>query len=185
MNLALPEGVSLFNLKMNPDSRGIFTEIYRESWFDPPRPRQWNVVSSDRNVLRGVKVHRNHTDYLIHIRGSALLALRDIRKGSPTEGLVSLLEANESRVEVLLIPPGVAHGFYFRTPSTQIIAVTEYWDPEDEVGCHYADPALKIPWPSNALILSERDQSLPPLSEILDQIPPWRPSLQRVPPTGD
>jgi dTDP-4-dehydrorhamnose 3,5-epimerase len=185
MDLELPEGVSLFALKMNRDSRGIFTEVYRESWLGSIRPLQWSLVSSDGNVLRGVHVHRKHSDYLIHIRGNALLALRDLRKGSPTEGLVSLLEATESRLEALLIPPGVAHGFYFREPSTQILAVTEYWNPADEVGCHYADPALKIPWPSNAPILSERDRSLPPLSEILDQIPPWRPSSQRVPGPGD
>jgi dTDP-4-dehydrorhamnose 3,5-epimerase len=185
MDLELPEGVSLFALKMNRDSRGIFTEVYRESWLGSIRPLQWSLVSSDGNVLRGVHVHRKHSDYLIHIRGNALLALRDLRKGSPTEGLVSLLEATESKLEALLIPPGVAHGFYFREPSTQILAVTEYWNPADEVGCHYADPALKIPWPSNAPILSERDRSLPPLSEILDQIPPWRPSSQRVPGPGD
>ena len=143
------------------------------------------MVNSDENVLRGVHVHRNHTDYLIHIRGSALLALRDLRKGSPTEGLVSLLAATESRLEVLLIPPGVAHGFYFREPSTQILAVTAYWNPEDEVGCHYADPALKIPWPGKAPILSGRDRSLPLLSDILDQIPPWRPSSPRVRRPGD
>lgn len=184
MNFALPEGVSLFGLKMNRDSRGILTEVYRASWLGSMRPLQWNVVNSDRNVLRGVHVHRKQVDYLIHIRGRAFLALRDLRKGSPTEGLVSLLEAAESRLEVLIIPPGVAHGFYFREPSTQIIAVTEYWNPADEVGCHYADPALKIPWPGNAPILSERDRGSPSLSEILDQIPPWQPSSQRVPGPG-
>jgi len=185
MDLALPEGVSLFPLKMHPDSRGILTEVYRESWLGSIHPLQWSVISSDRNVLRGVHVHRKHTDYLLHIRGSALLALRDLRNGSPTEGLVSLLEATESKLEVILIPPGVAHGIYFREPSTQILAVTEYWNPADEVGCHYADPALKIPWPGNAPILSERDRGSPPLSEILDQIPPWRPSSPRVPRPGD
>lgn len=181
----LPEGVSLFKLKMNPDQRGIFTELYRDSWFGAYRPVQWSVITSDENVLRGVHVHRSHTDYLIQTQGRALVALRDLRRGSPTAGLITLLEAEGGRLEGILIPPGVAHGIYFRTRSTQILAVTEYWNPDDEMGCHYADPALKIPWPSNAPILSERDRNLPPLSGILDQIPPWRPSGPTVPRPGD
>jgi dTDP-4-dehydrorhamnose 3,5-epimerase len=184
MDLELPDGVSLFKLKMNPDSRGIFTEIYRESWFDPPRPLQWNVVSSSANVLRGVHVHIDHTDYLFLIQGRALFALRDLRKGSPTEGRVSLVEADEEKLQGLVIPPGVAHGFYFHTPSIHLYGVTEYWNPDDELGCHFADPQLQISWPNRSPILSERDENLPALDEILDRIPPWRPHSKQFPNQG-
>jgi len=175
MDLELPDGVSLFKLKMNPDHRGKFTEIYRESWFDAPRPLQWNVVSSGANVLRGVHVHVDHSDYLILIQGRALFALRDLRRGSPTEGRVSLVEADGDRLQALVIPPGIAHGFYFHTSSIHLYGVTEYWNPEDELGCHYADPELQISWPGSRPILSDRDDNLPALNAILDRMPRWRP----------
>jgi dTDP-4-dehydrorhamnose 3,5-epimerase len=174
----LPEGVSLIPLEMNRDERGVFTEIFRESWFPRFRPIQWNVVTSDANVLRGVHVHRNHSDCLLLVQGRALFSLHDLRRGSPTEGRVSLVEADGGTLRALVIPPGVAHGFYFHTPSVHVYAVTEYWDQDDELGCHYADPELRILWPAERPILSERDKNLPALSEIRDLIPPWRPGSE-------
>jgi dTDP-4-dehydrorhamnose 3,5-epimerase len=166
---------------MNRDSRGIFTEIFRGSWFGSVRPIQWSVVGSHENVLRGVRVHTMHSDYLVLVQGRALLALRDLRRGSPTEGRVSLLEADQERLEMLVIPPGVAHGFYFHTPSVQILGATEYWNAADELPCYYADPALEIPWPCEAPIVSEQDKQSPPLSEIIDRIPTWQPASHKQP----
>jgi len=184
MDSELPDGVTLFKLTMNADSRGIVTEIYRESWFDSPRPLQWNVVSSGANALRGVHVHIDHTDYLLLLQGRALFALRDLRRGSPSEGRVSLVEADGDKLQALVIPPGIAHGFYFHTPSIHLYGVTEYWNPDDELGCHYADPQLQISWPSSHPIISKRDENLPALNAIRDRIPPWRPLSKQVPQQG-
>jgi len=184
MDLELPEGVSLVDLKMHPDRRGVLAEIYREAWFRPPRPIQWNVVSSDANALRGVHVHIFHTDYLFLIQVRALIGMRDLRRGSPSESRVALVEADGERLQVLVIPPGIAHGFYFHTQSIHIYGVTEYWNPDDELGCHYADPQLQISWPSSHPIISKRDKNLPALNAIRDRIPPWRPLSKHIPQQG-
>lgn len=143
-----------------------------------PSPVQWNVVRSHAHVLRGVHVHTRHADLLHLIEGRATIGLRDLRPGSPTEHAVALVELHAGEPAVLSIPPGVAHGFLFHAPSIHVYGVTRYWDPADELGCHWADLELGIPWPlppggAAALEISARDQALPPLSQLVGRIPAW------------
>jgi dTDP-4-dehydrorhamnose 3,5-epimerase len=88
---ALPDGVVVRPLVSHADARGSLTEVFRQSWHDAFRPIQWNFSRSEAEVLRGVHVHRVHTDYLIVLTGSMLLALHDIRPASPTHGHSVLL----------------------------------------------------------------------------------------------
>ena len=108
---------------------------------------QWNAVWSEAGVLRGVHVHVRHDDYLTVPVGRASVGLRDLRRGSPTEGLTALVELGREQPGALVIPHGVAHGFYFHEPSLHVYAVSEYWDPADELACNWADPELGIEWP--------------------------------------
>jgi dTDP-4-dehydrorhamnose 3,5-epimerase len=173
---ALPSGVELFPLEMHPDSRGCLTEIFRAEWDTGVSPVQWNVVSSQAGVLRGVHVHPRHDDYLIVIQGEASIGLRDLRRGSPTEGVTALVPMSGDELAAIKTPRGVAHGFYFPVPSVHVYAVTSYWDRADELACHWADPELAIPWPtSSAPSLSESDAVAPPLQDLLDQLEPFQP----------
>lgn len=169
----LPAGVALRPLQVHADERGGLAEIFRESWKTGVAPVQWNAVSSVAGVLRGVHVHVVHADYLLLLQGRMSVGLRDLRRGSPTEGLAALLELRGVELSALTIPPGVAHGFFFHEASLHIYAVSEYWNPADELGCHWADPALEIPWPTTSALISERDAALPPLSEVIGLIPPF------------
>jgi dTDP-4-dehydrorhamnose 3,5-epimerase len=172
--LALPAGVRLVLLHMHADDRGVFTELFRQSWFDELTPLQWNVVRSEPDVLRGVHVHLRHADYVTVVSGRALFGLCDLRPGSPTVNLRTLVEMDGRRLQALFIPPGVAHGFYFLEHSMHIYAVSEYWDMEDELGCHFADPDLALSWPTTTPRLSPRDQALPSLAALKGLIPAWR-----------
>ena len=171
----LPVGVKVRTLTMHPDERGSFTEFFREEWDSGIAPLQWNVVKSHANVLRGVHVHVRHDDYLILLEGRASIGLCDLRKRSPTEGVRALLEMRGERLEALVTPHGVAHGFYFHTPSVHIYGVSEYFNPADELGCHWADPNLDIPWPTDSPLVSARDAAAPSFSDLLDQLEPWQP----------
>jgi hypothetical protein len=99
---------------------------------DRRRAIQWNAVRSEAGVLRGVQVHVRHEDYLTLPYGRASVGLRDLRQDSPTEGLSAMVELSGDEPASLVIPRGLAHGFYFREPSLHIYAVTEYWDPDDK-----------------------------------------------------
>ena len=170
----LPDGVALHRLEPHADARGVFTELFRDSWGLAVAPVQWNVVRSDGNVLRGVHAHWRHADYLTVVAGRATIGLHDLREGSPTEGLGTVIQLVAETPAALAIPTGVAHGFYFHEPSIHVYAVSHEWDPSDELGCRWNDPALRISWPCTDPLLSERDRNLGPLSELRDA---WRAAL--------
>jgi dTDP-4-dehydrorhamnose 3,5-epimerase len=160
---------------MHRDERGMLMEILRETWDTGVAPVQWNVVSSRAGVFRGVHVHVNHEDYLVLLQGRASFGLRDLRRGSPTEGAVALVEMSGDRPAALTIPRGVAHGFYYHEPSLHAYGLTACWDPSLEFVCHWADPALEIPWPAQPRILSDRDAAAPPLNELMARLAPYQP----------
>jgi dTDP-4-dehydrorhamnose 3,5-epimerase len=177
----LPEGVEYVPLTPHQDDRGVFTEVFRAEWPGLPQPVQWNLVRSRAAVFRGVHVHFRHADYLIIVSGRMRIGLRDLRPGAPTEGLATAVDLVAEEPAGLVIPPGVAHGFYFEGPAIHAYAVTHYWDLEDELGCHWRDPDLEIAWdiPDSHLAevrLSSRDASLPALRELAGRIPRWRPA---------
>ena len=172
----VPHGVRLKALTMHRDARGVFTEVFRAEWGLGPHPVQWNIAHSEAGVLRGVHVHSCHTDYLVLVSGRASIGLRDLRRGAPTEGAVAVVEMSGEELAGLVITPGVAHGFLFHEPSIHLYAVSDYWDPADELGCHWADPALGIPWPASPVSISPRDSRLPPLEDLITSIPAWQPT---------
>jgi dTDP-4-dehydrorhamnose 3,5-epimerase len=57
--------------------------------------------------------------------------------------------------------------------------VTELYDPDDEIGVIWNDPALAIDWPVERPFLSAKDSSLPRLSEVIRLLPEG-PSIPRV-----
>jgi dTDP-4-dehydrorhamnose 3,5-epimerase len=171
---SLPLGVSLRSLQTHHDERGSLTELFRGSWGTGIDAVQWNYVESEGAVLRGVHVHIKHSDYLILLRGHATIGLRDLRHDSTTEGLTALIEMHGNDRHALTIPPGVAHGFYFHEPSTHIYGVSDFWDAQDELGCHWADPALELNWPNAAPVISARDAGLPSLRELVESLPHGR-----------
>jgi dTDP-4-dehydrorhamnose 3,5-epimerase len=170
--MRLPDGVVLHELASHRDARGSFTEVFRHEWDVGVAPVQWNAVSSEAGTLRGVHVHIRHDDYLIVLKGRASVGLRDLREGSPTEGSSVLVELAEDLPAALVIPHGVAHGFYFHEPSLHLYAVTHYWNVADELVCHWADPELEIDWPARPTVISERDATAQRLGDLIEQLAP-------------
>jgi dTDP-4-dehydrorhamnose 3,5-epimerase len=162
----LPAGVELRTLQPHADERGVFTELFRESWDVAVVPAQWNVVRSRENVLRGVHVHWRHADYLTVVSGRATIGLHDLRDDSETSGAGAVVALTSDAPATLTIPTGVAHGFYFHEPSIHVYAVTHEFDPADELGCRWDDPGLEIGWPCADPHLSDRDRALGSLSDL-------------------
>jgi dTDP-4-dehydrorhamnose 3,5-epimerase len=166
----LPCGVEIVRLTSHADSRGVFTEVFRDEWPAGIRPVQWNLVHSNANVLRGVHVHRRHEDYLVAASGRIHVGLCDLRSDSPTFLSSVVIELVPDPLRAIRIPVGVAHGFYFPAPSIHLYAVSQTWDPSDELGCRWNDPSLPIPWSIRDPHLSERDRSLPSLADLLREL---------------
>jgi dTDP-4-dehydrorhamnose 3,5-epimerase len=162
----LPVGAEIRPLALHADERGSFLEIFRDEWETPVQPVQWNAVRSEPGTLRGVHVHAVHDDYLVVVSGQAAVGLRDLRPGSATDGLGTLVELTADEPAVIIIPSGVAHGFYFRERSVHVYGVSHYWDESDELSCHWSDPALAIPWPEPPVLLSQRDAQAPSFASM-------------------
>ena len=165
----LPAGVELRELTPHRDHRGTFVELHRAAW-GGPELLQWNAVRSAAGVLRGVHVHAVHDDYLTVPFGRVSVGLRDLRRGSPTEGAVALVELGEASPCALTIPHGVAHGFLFHEPSMHVYAVSEYFVERDELGCRFDDPDLGIPWPTTEVTLSPRDEAAGSLAALRSEL---------------
>lgn len=166
-------GVSIVELTPHKDDRGTVVEIFRQEWPTGISPVQWNIVHSQAGVLRGVHAHFRHADYLMVVHGMAWFGLHDLRPDSITEGVSCVIAIQASGHQALIIPPGVAHGFYFPAPATTCYAVSTYWDPADELGCRWDDPDLGIAWPDvTTPTLSDRDRQLGSLAELRSRIQP-------------
>jgi len=167
-------GVQARALDRHTDERGYFMEIFKDAW--GPRvidPVQSAVVSSRANVLRGPHLHLNHDEYFMLLSGKAYVGLYDVRPDSPTRGKSCLIEFDEDQPAALLFPRGLLHGWYFPVDSVHIQSVSEAYEdyhPHDNLGCHWADPDLNIPWPTESPIVAARADSFPPLRELLSRI---------------
>lgn len=155
----LPAGVKTRLLSDFVDARGTLTELYRADWEHAPGIAQYNAVRSLARTLRGVHVHVDHADYLTLIEGEMFLGLYDIRAESETCGRGCLLHLRRPPIVAVVIPVGVAHGFYFPVDSTLVYGLSSPWAASDEFGCRFDDPALGLDWPDRDPILSMRDQT--------------------------
>ncbi len=159
------------------DHRGSFSEIFQESWGTCIQPVQWSLVKSQKKVFRGMHLHKRHDEYFCLITGHCLVALKDIRPGSPTEGFFSLYELFEEDLAALAFPTGLLHGWYFFENSIHVQAVSEaYHDygKDDNWGVVWNAPDLGIPWPMDDVILSERAQDFPTETELKASLGDWK-----------
>lgn len=151
------------------DARGWFVETYEASEFVRAGIAapfvQDNHSRSSRGVLRGLhyqKRARAQGKLIRTVVGEVFDVAVDIRRSSPTFGTwVSVTLAAADR-RMLYVPPGFAHGFCVLSDVAEVVykATSEYAS-EHERGIAWNDPALRIPWPVTAPVLSPRDTGLP------------------------
>lgn len=164
--MALPDGVRLVSLQTHVDGRGDFTEFFRNEWHESPLPLQWNISSSNPNVMRGVHVHALHWDYLCVVTGEMAIGLHDLRPEDSGASRSALLRLAGKRLQMLVIPPGVAHGFYSLSKSAYVIGASGYYTPTDHRRCRWNCPELGLDWPCVAPELSAADRDAPSYAEL-------------------
>ncbi|MGH9189741.1 MAG: dTDP-4-dehydrorhamnose 3,5-epimerase family protein [Acidimicrobiales bacterium] len=153
------------------DDRGRFVETYRRSWFPGGREMvQANRGDRSAGTLVGLHYHLHQADYWYFTRGRARVVLHDLRSGSPTDGATMGLDLGDDDERGLFIPPGVAHGFAALTDLTITYLVDQYYNPADELGVAWDDPAIGADWVVTDPVLSARDRANP----SRDGLPPNR-----------
>jgi dTDP-4-dehydrorhamnose 3,5-epimerase-like enzyme len=121
---------------------------------------QWNFISSNPHVLRGVHLHPYYDEYTVLCNGSLTLGLCDLREDSPTYGCRFITETIVAPpLQVVIIPSGVAHGLYTRDSSHIFVGMTRHWSMREEIYCQWNDPELDLPWPVENPVRSARDMA--------------------------
>ena len=171
-------GVFIVDPDIHGDERGFFVETYRREWFPQGREMvQGNRGDRQAGAIVGLHYHLHQADYWYVPYGPARVVLHDLRSGSPTDGATQWLDLGRQNDGThshrgVFIPPGVAHGFAALTDMTITYLVDSYYNPTDELGVAWDDPAIDVDWGVAEPILSNRDQSNPRRSEIKPQ---WQP----------
>ncbi|MBW3548080.1 MAG: dTDP-4-dehydrorhamnose 3,5-epimerase [Actinobacteria bacterium] len=169
-------GVYVVDLTAYPDARGSFVETYRREWF----PGGLEMVQANRSDRRqgslvGLHYHLHQTDYWYVPAGLARVVLHDLREGSATDGATLSLDlgpgtgglSDDTVHRGVLVPPGVAHGFAALTDVTMTYLVDRYYNPADELGVAWDDPAVNGDWGlTEGPVLSERDQANPRRADL-------------------
>ncbi|MCU1374333.1 MAG: dTDP-4-dehydrorhamnose 3,5-epimerase-like enzyme [Actinomycetia bacterium] len=160
-------GVVVHPLTIHADERGRFIETYRKEWVPGAREMiQANRGDRQAGCVVGLHFHRKQADWWYVVEGSARVVLHDLRVGSPTDGETMVFDQTADVPTGVYIPPGVAHGFASLSDVTLTYLVDGYYDPADELGVAWDDPAIGAEWGLTAPVLSARDQALPARSAV-------------------
>jgi len=152
------------------DPRGSFTELWRASRWEhltDQRFVQANLSRSEARVLRGMHFHRRQADLWVLVEGAAFVAVYDLRGPAEADPTPSADTFDMQPGDAVLIPSGVAHGFYATEPMALVYLVTAEYDGSDERGFAWDDPDAGIQWPARDPILSDRDAANPDLKSAL------------------
>jgi dTDP-4-dehydrorhamnose 3,5-epimerase len=177
-------GVQIVDPDVHGDERGYFVETYRREWFPQGREMvQGNRGDRQAGAVVGLHYHLHQADYWYVPNGTARVVLHDLRTGSPTDGATLSLDLGVQTDGTkshrgVFIPPGVAHGFAALTDMTITYLVDGYYNPADELGVAWDDPAVQADWGVTAPVLSARDRQNPRRAAIEPQ---WQPHARLRP----
>lgn len=127
---------------------------------------QGNRANRQAGALVGLHYHLHQSDYWYVPFGTARVVLHDLREGGPTDGNTWSLDLSGENHLGVYIPPGVAHGFSALTDMVITYLVDGYYNPADELGVAWDDPAIDADWGIENPILSGRDQTNPGRADL-------------------
>ena len=126
------EGLDVIELNTNEDDRGYLIEIARRS--DDPEKHAvvdrfgqvYVSVSPSRGTIRAFHKHLEMWDWFFVGFGVAKFVLVDDRENSPTfeNQMTVILSARIPRL--LVLPPGIQHGWMALEDNTQLICTTSH-----------------------------------------------------------
>ena len=174
---SLLDGVLFIKPNVFEDSRGFFLESFNQKNFELATGLnnvsflQDNHSQSTRGVLRGLHFQTKFEQAkLVRVtKGEIFDVVVDIRKKSKTFGDSFGINLSQSNHLQLWIPKGFAHGFQVISELAEVqYKTTDYWSSEHEKVLLWNDPELRIDWPLENPILSEKDMKGKLLSELME-----------------
>jgi len=166
-------GVLLIKPRVFPDRRGFFLETFsRKKYADAGLDHtflQDNHSRSCRETLRGLHYQLNlpQAKLVYAVTGRIFDVAVDLRRGSPTFGKWVGVNLSEHDSQQMFIPEGFAHGFCVLSETADVIyKCTNPYAAGDDCGILWSDQTIRIDWPIDTPILSDRDSRNPKLCDI-------------------
>jgi dTDP-4-dehydrorhamnose 3,5-epimerase len=169
--------VKLIKPVRHVDSRGFFSEVFKESELrkhaiDIDFVQDNHSLSVSKGVVRGLhfQIAPFAQAKLLRVTAGSILDVAvDIRGGSPSYGRHVAVMLSATDWNQIFMPEGFAHGYCTLEPNTEVLyKVNTYYSPEHDRGLLWNDPALGIAWPVSAdeALVSDRDRKHPVLSRL-------------------
>jgi len=164
------KGAFTIELQRIEDSRGFFARAFCKREFEQrglnPAVVQCNVsFNPQKGTLRGMHYQQEpfrEVKVVRCIAGAIFDAIVDLRPDSSTYREWSWVELSAQNGRSLYVPEGFAHGYLTLTENTEVFyQVSEFYSPGHERGIRWNDPAFRIQWPIEPLIISPKDASHP------------------------
>jgi dTDP-4-dehydrorhamnose 3,5-epimerase len=166
------DGLKILRPKVFTDLRGIFVKTFHQPSFqaaglDFASAEEFFSISH-KGVLRGMHFQlppHCQTRLVTCLAGKILDVVLDLRHGSPSFGRFWSGQLDTNTRDILFIPEGFAHGFLALENNTLVSYVASRpHSPEHDFGLHWN--SFGFNWPVKNLIISERDQKFPALSDF-------------------
>jgi dTDP-4-dehydrorhamnose 3,5-epimerase len=171
-------GVIIIEPDVHRDPRGFFLETYHAEKYQaggvPGAFVQDNQSRSTGGTIRGLHLQLRHPQgKLIRVIEGAIFDVAvDVRRGSPDFGKWVGVTLSAENFRQCYVPPGFAHGFAVVSEVAQVeYKCTDLYDPGGELGIAWDDPEIRVAWPIDKPVLSERDKHHPSLSAVIGQLP--------------
>ena len=153
------QGVIIKSLKVHEDvpdekepvaRRGFLMEILRADEEAFKKFGQSTFTVAYKGTTKGFHVHELQDDMWFVATGKALIVMHDLRETSPTFGQTETLFAGHDDYKLIVIPPGVAHGYKVLSDETVLLFyhTTEPYNPKqpDEKRIPLDDPSIGFDW---------------------------------------
>lgn len=144
------DGVTVTELKLLPNAMGRLMEVQRADDPDFPGFGQAYITQTFNGVVKAWYRHHRQIDQIAVVTGLLQLVLYDDREGSTTHGQVDQIIMGELQPRLVLIPPGIWHGFKaIGDTSTFLLHLnSEAFDfaAPDEERRPLDDPAIPFTW---------------------------------------
>ena len=146
------EGVVIAPQVIWPDDRGYFFEVGRIGQgliaAFPVETTQISATTTYPGAIKAFHYHARQSDCWVPSAGMLQVALIDLREESRTFGRKNTLYIGVLRPWMLLIPPGVAHGYKVigTGPAGLVYVTSRCYDPADEGRIAHDDARLNYDW---------------------------------------
>ncbi len=143
-------GVIIKQIKRWADDRGFFAEIAKFGEETFKEIKQTSYTETYPGVIKAFHWHKKQYDIWFPVSGNIEIVLYDVRKDSSTKNETQVIYAGQNNPLLILIPPGVAHGYRVLGNQTAglFYHTSEAYNAEnpDEQRIPFDDPKIGFNW---------------------------------------